>query len=175
MILYLPKRFDANEWFILIAGTLLMTLVLLLPKRMSFIETLLIWLFNNLLAESADFFIGAPPLDLYDFNDWPQYEVFDVLLYLFMYPPIAYFFVYVYDRLKPSKLQAAFLILVWALLTTALEGCSNWFHVFTYKGWSLAYSFPAYILVFALNLLLYRFVKAKLRSRTTVPMPAEEG
>ncbi|MFD0695276.1 hypothetical protein ACFQZT_14295 [Paenibacillus sp. GCM10027628] len=162
MILYLPKNFNANEWFILIAGTLLLALVLLLPKRMSFIEMLLIWLFNILLTESADFFIGVPPLDLYDFNDWPQYEVFDLLLYLFMYPPIAYFFIYIYDIWKPRKLQAAFLIVVCSLVTTALEGCSIKFYVFTYKGWSLPYSFPTYILVFVLNLLLYRFMKAKL-------------
>ncbi|WP_139492066.1 hypothetical protein [Brevibacillus dissolubilis] len=170
MILYPPLVFDANEWFILIAGSLVMLLTLKLPKRLSRVEFWIIWLMNYLLAEIADFTIGFPGIDLYDFNDWPQYEYFDWILYVFLYPPAAYVYLYLYDRWKPAGWKLAGYIVGWALFTTGLEWLATQFHVFTYKGWKLVYSVPTYIFIYWINLCIFRFV----RTYQHVPIPEEK-
>ncbi|MCZ8515754.1 hypothetical protein O9H85_25750 [Paenibacillus filicis] len=160
MILYPPVRFDANEWFILIVSALIWGALLLVPRRLPFVTLFIIWLFNGLLAFTADFSIGIDPFDLYDFNDRPEFEWFDVLLYLFMYPPSVFYMLYGYTYWEPHGWKLFGYMLAWALVTMGLEGIAAYgFHVFTYKGWKLWYSGPAYIVIYGLNLILFRFIQ----------------
>ncbi|WP_041051199.1 hypothetical protein, partial [Gordoniibacillus kamchatkensis] len=82
-----PHRFDANEWFIIIASVFIYTLIFFLPKRFPISLSIFFWLFNLYIANFADFMIATKPLDLYDINDGPEYEFFDLLIYVLLYAP----------------------------------------------------------------------------------------
>ncbi|RCW41518.1 hypothetical protein [Paenibacillus prosopidis] len=160
MILYPPIHFDANEWFILVISVASWGIFLLLPNRLSYVTLFIIWLFNGLLAFTADFSLGVKPFDLYDFGDRPEFEWFDVILYLFTYPPTPFFMLHFYSKWRPTGWRFVGYILLFSLATTGLEGISTYgFHVFTYKGWKLWYSGPIYLIIFSLNFLVYHFVQ----------------
>ncbi|MFC5452328.1 hypothetical protein [Paenibacillus aestuarii] len=159
MILYLPLKFDANEWFILIAILFVFTTVLLLPKRFSTLFIVFMMLFNVFIGQTVDYLIAVPPYDLYDVNDRPDYELFDFLLYFLLYPPSAYIVLYFYSKWKIKGLYVIAYILGCALLTTGLEWIAHFLHVFTYKGWKLVYSFPVYIGVYSFNILVLRLAQ----------------
>jgi len=160
MILYPPVKFDENEWFIIITGILMWAIIFMLPKRFSFLTILIIWLFNFFLGQMTDFIIGKPPLSYYYYNDLPEYEYFDLLLYFVSYPSIAYFFVYFYDKLKLKGWWLIGYIFVWALATTGLEWLSvKYFHLYTFTGWHSLYSIFVFILVYVSNLIVFRFVE----------------
>ncbi|VBB06761.1 Hypothetical protein LUCI_1997 [Lucifera butyrica] len=159
MILYPPVKFDANECFIFLAIAANLLLIFLLPRRFSLLTLTGIWLFNIFLAQSTDFIIGKPPLELYRFNDLKEYEYFDVLLYLLVYPPVAYFFLYFYDHRRWTGNRLRFYLIASAFITSVLERLAVQFHVFTYIHWNLLYSYLVYLLVFALNIRLLNFLR----------------
>ncbi len=161
MILYPPLVFDGNEWFTIFAGTLIWAIMLSLPRRFNDLMMMMIWLGNHFLAEVVDFTIAVPPINLYDTHDWPQYEIFDLIIYIFLYPPSAYLALYMYDKWRFTGWKLVLYIVACALVSTGLEAISLWFHVFTYYGWKLIYSFPVYMVVFSLNIALYHFVLRK--------------
>lgn len=168
MILYPPIHFDANEWFILVISVASWGIFLLLPNRLSYVTLFIIWLFNGLLAFTADFSIGVKPFDLYDFGDRPEFEWFDIILYLFTYPPSQFFMLYFYSRWRPTGWYLFGYLLLFSLTTVGLEAISTYcFHVFTYKGWKLHYSAPIYLIIYTLNLLVFRFIQRYVPERTT--------
>jgi hypothetical protein len=175
MILYPPQSFDLNEWFLtgVMIGQLL--LVWLMPKRFHLLVTVVILSFNFFLAQTVDLLIAVKPYDLYDANDGPVYEIFDFLLYAFVYPPVAYIVIYLYDKWKPTGWKLIGYVLGWSLLTFGLEGLSLLFRVFQYKGWHLYYSFFVYIGVYVLNICLYKYVKicvGKAHNTSTKKLPS---
>ncbi|OXM83586.1 hypothetical protein [Paenibacillus rigui] len=158
MILYPPAAFDANEWFIIAASVCIWCVWLALPRRFTGFTLVTIWLLNVFLAQTTDFIIGKPPYDLYKVNDYNEYEWFDLLLYLFTYPPAGFMLLYGYDRFRFRDGKLVLYLLACAIITTLLEKMSVYFRVFTYNNWSLAYSFPTYVLVYALNIALLRLI-----------------
>ncbi|MBB6634353.1 hypothetical protein [Cohnella thailandensis] len=155
----LPHRFDVNEWFILIASVLLYTLIFFLPKRFPISQSIFIWLFNLYTANFVDFMIATEPLDLYQVNDGPDYELFDLLIYVMLYAPTAYLVIYLFDRWRPMGVKAALYLGGWALATTGLEEIAELCHVFEFSGWRHLYSIPVYALVYGLNLILFRMLR----------------
>lgn len=166
MILYPPVKFDTNEWFVIISGAVLLTAVFLLPKRFSALTVFMIWLFNFFLAQATDFVLGKPPLNLYYNNDLIEYEYFDVLLYLVVFPPFAYVFDYFYDKWRLKGIRLCLYILSWAAFTTTLEHIAErYFHPFPFTGWKSWYSFFAYIIIYVLILWAFRIVSKKYEER----------
>jgi hypothetical protein len=159
MILYPPVRFDLNEWFIIVVSILSWTAYLLLRDRFPLIVLIGLWLFNFYLGQTIDFAIAqGPPIDLYDYNDLPQYEWFDLFMYLFTYPPAALFVVWGYVRLRPRGWWFAAYLVAVALVTTGAEAVAWKCNVYHYKGWTLYYSFPFYIVSHAMNIAVYRMI-----------------
>ncbi|WP_248929994.1 hypothetical protein [Paenibacillus hamazuiensis] len=156
----LPNQFDANEWFILTASVLEYTVILFLPKRFRLSQSVFIWVFNLTLADYVDFMIATPPLNLYEINDSPEYELFDVLIYPLLYSPTAYLVIYFYDRWKPRGIFPALYVMGWALLTIGLEWMAEKFYIYKYNGWKLGYSLPAYVILYAANLMSFRFFRS---------------
>jgi hypothetical protein len=156
VILYPPTHFDANEWFVLISLLVSWGAVLFLPGRPTLPRVLPLIIFNIFTAMCADFLIGIPPIDLYDIGDKPQYEILDVVIYVFAYPPLVYFLVYLYERWKPEGWRLVGFILLFSVVTAGFEGISLLFHVFTFKGWKFIYSPLVYIVVYVLDLFVYR-------------------
>lgn len=152
-----PEKFDKNEWFILIAGILMMILFLFTDRRISVLEIVVIWVINWFMAEAADFSIAIPPFDLYDFNDSPKYEYFDFFLFVVLYPCTAYLFIHYYDKWNLKGKSLIIYVFIYSLLTVGLEALASVFDVFTYKGWHLIFSFPVYLVVYIINIVIFKF------------------
>jgi hypothetical protein len=167
MILYPPRQFDANEWFVVVSFLVSWGAVLFLKGRPSLPRVVPLIIFNIFTAMSADFIIGIPPIDLYDVGDMPKYEIIEVVIYAFAYPPMVYFLVYLYERWKPEGWRFVGFVLLFSVVTAGLEGLSVLFHVFTYKGWALIYSPLVYIVVYVLDLLVYRATMHYLHKETS--------
>lgn len=174
MIMYLPEKFDGNEWFILISLTLVMIFVLLLPKRFPPMVVAFVMLFNVFLGQTVDYIIAVPPYDLYDVNDRSDYEIFDCILYFLLYPPTAYLVIYFYSKFKIKGILLFAYIVICALITTGLEGIADLFHLFHYKRWKLIYSFPVYISVYGLNIVMLRFALYYIRQKRCIRLIKNE-
>jgi hypothetical protein len=167
MILYTPIRFDLNEWFVITVSVLGWSAYFLLKDRFPLIVLIGLWLFNFYLGQTTDFAIAqGPPIDLYDYNDRPQYEWSDLFMYLFTYPPVALIVVWVYVRFRPKGWRFIVYLIAVALSTTGLEAVAWMCNVYHYKGWNLFYSFLFYIVSSSLNIAFYRLIVRLLPQKT---------
>lgn len=155
-MLPLPLRFDGNEWFIIVAIVLGYICVAFLPKRYPHAMSVLIVLFCVTIAIILDHSIATPPLDMYHINDQNKYELMDIITY-FMYSPYALISVYLYDRLNPKGLYLVAYIIGWSTLAELFEWLASIFHVFTYTGWHLFYSFSVYLVATPVQLIFFRY------------------
>jgi hypothetical protein len=160
MILYPPVRFDLNEWFIITITVIGWSVYLLLLRdRFPLIILIGLWLFNFYLAQTIDFAIAqGPPIDLYDYNDLPQYEWSDLFMYLFTYPTATFFIVWGYIRFRPRGWWFAAFLVANALMSVSLEAVAWICYVYHYRGWTLFYSFLFYIVTTAMNIAVYRLI-----------------
>jgi hypothetical protein len=150
-----PKHFDKNEWWIICLCFLMGFAVFYLHKKCRLIATselLLIFLFNTYFGELGDYVLAMPPVDLYDTVDLDSGEFFDIPLHAVVYPCTIYVALHFYLLLNPKK---SYYIVFWASILIFFEWISvHFFHLFTYKGWNLIFSFLFYLVVMTLNLLL---------------------
>jgi hypothetical protein len=160
MILYLPKNFDENEWFILVSMVIMIILILLIPKRLLIIEVLSLWLLNIFIAHVVDYSVIGQPINLYYSNDTFKYEIFDFFLYYFLYPSTMYLF---FTGLAFRFIRKHWLIYVCfaSIVTTGLEKIAHFLNVFTYINWSLWFSLLAYIVIYFINFGFYLFINTK--------------
>jgi hypothetical protein len=117
-----------------------------------------------MFALALDHSIGVPPFDLYDTNVNPKLTLPDFLTAL-LYMPFGYFFAYGYKVLKIKGLRIPLYILVWSLFGIGFEKLADHFHVFTYKGWSLRWSFLVYLFVQTTASALYHVLMRQLDRR----------
>lgn len=162
MILPLPQKFDANEWFILLAGVIVIFPSLLFPRRFLAIETVTILLFNFFVAFTVDSIISVKPIDLYDVNDVKEYELMDLLIYLLCYCPTLYLFLYFYDKWKLSGWKTFMYIVGFSLLTGGLEYLAHLAHVFKYIKWNTGFSIGVYVVVYGANIRFFQWVRQML-------------
>ncbi|MDR7235897.1 CBO0543 family protein [Neobacillus drentensis] len=155
-----PKHFDENEWWIIILFFLIGYIVFFLHMKSRLLATselLLIFLFNIYFASLGDYVLAMKPIDLYDTVDLDSGELFDIPLHTVVYPGTIYIALQFYLLLNPKKLHY---IVFWGLLLTLLEWISvHFFHLFTYKGWNLLFSFLFYLVVITVNLILLTGVR----------------
>ncbi len=163
-MLLLPKKFDENEIFILIIGFFLTLLVLILPRKFSLTETVLIFLFNFYLAAVVDHIIAGPPLNLYDIMDDPKFEIMDLFMYLFVYTSSGYLFIYGYTYFSRPWYKSTAYVLAVALFTVGLEWIAHNFLVFKYFEWSIYFSMIAYVILFTVNIYFFKLVRHLLRN-----------
>lgn len=154
----LPENFDQNEWFVLISLLISYAVVFFLPKRFPVSIAVIIMLFALNVARLFDHLLSTPHLELYTMMDTGKYELFDLLLYL-LYPPFAYLFVYLFDRLRVRGYWIVFYLVVSSGFGTFFEWINVKFHVFQYFGWKLPYSFTVYLVTQTLTLLLFEFLR----------------
>ncbi|WP_276356464.1 hypothetical protein [Cohnella caldifontis] len=168
-MLYAPERFDLNEWFDLFSAALPLTIAFLLPGRFTLIALTVFTVFSVFMAQTVDSLIAVKPYDLYDVNDTVKYDVSDIFIYYFSYPPTTYLFLYFYDKWSPKGWRRAGYVLAWSLLSWGLEWAAYRCHVFYYKGWKLAYSPIAYVVIYALFMAMFHMVETVM-NREGYPM-----
>lgn len=156
----LPIHFDTNEWFLTISFCVVALVASMLPRRFPTIMTVTLLCLGFGIATYFDFYLGAPPLDLYDVNDTPDYEWFELVVYA-LTSPFAYLFVYLFDLLKIRGIWISLYVLGWSAAGTAFEGLAAYMRVFHYKGWTLGYSFVFYLAIQSFTLFLYFLFKTK--------------
>jgi hypothetical protein len=161
MIFPLPEKFDENEIFIILSTVLTWAIMFKLPRNLSAVTIMIIWTFNVFLALLADITITVKPNDFYYTIDHKTHELFDVILHFITYPTLPYFVVHFYQYKKPKGLRQLFYLIFWAGVAIAIEWTSVRFHVFTYTGWKLYFSFCTYFIVFAANIWLTKFIEKK--------------
>lgn len=149
MLLYLPKKFDENEWFISISIGLAIVLITFLPKRFPRIISILLYLFVVASAKIVDHILsGSFKFDLYDYNDGSKYGLFDSLLQLVLYPLAGYLLIYLYDYWRDRRGNRIIIILIGVILSGTFEKLSTHFNVFHYKKWELHFSYLFYFMAF---------------------------
>jgi hypothetical protein len=156
VFLYLPKNFDINEWFVIIAVILNIIVISKLPRKLPRPITPLLILVSISLPKILDHSIGVKPYNLYDIMDRPNYEIFDLILYA-VYPLFGYLFIYIYEMLKPKRWILIFYFIAWNLFAILFEFLLLKIHVFTYKGWKLIYSLPLYLITLLITLGFYKY------------------
>jgi hypothetical protein len=160
MILYPPVRFDANEWYTIIFIALSLIISLMLPKRFPTVFTLNIILFVACLAKFTDFLLAAGiPFDFYDYSDTPKLDWYDEYLQLVLYPLVGYLFMYIYDIWLQEEYSKLLFIALCTFSSAVFEWLALKAHVFTYKGWRMAYSIPCYVTLMTMYIIFFHLMK----------------
>jgi hypothetical protein len=157
-MIYMPERFDGNDWFILISMLVAYGLVWFLPRAFPRSISLLVMIFSLSVAKGTDNTLGIKPFDLYDTNQLPKFDWTDLFTWL-LYPAFGYLLIYFYQRLRIHGAAIPVYILIWASFATVYEAVSVYYQVFQYKGWTLHYSFVVYLLVQSLTLIFFHWIK----------------
>lgn len=152
------NQFNANEWFVLIAVSVGILVVLVLPRRFTRMQTILFYMLGVYSGFFFDHTLSVQPVSYYDVNDVSKFQVIDFISY-WMYGPLSYLFCYIVDwlHIRPSRISV--FILMWSLVGFGIECVAVKVGVFHYlHGYRLWYSFPIYLLTeSAWAILFYRF------------------
>jgi hypothetical protein len=163
-MIFLPKDFDANDWFVIVCLPVIYIVVWRLPRILPKSVSLLIMFFSLSLAKGADNTLGSKPLDLYDTNEMPKFDLTDLLTWG-LYPAFGYLFIYMYQRFLIRGYALPMFVLTCAVLGTGFEYICVQFDVFAYKKWILADSFVVYLLSQALTILFFEWCKRSILAK----------
>jgi hypothetical protein len=155
--------FDWNEWFFIITTVIFFSLFWVIRKYFPPIIVLIIWVYNMAFVASIDYCLLASPFKLYYFSDNKTYEFSGALYHLFVYPCASILYMYVYDKWELYGKKTVWYILAWTAFALFFEWLSVKNHALTYTGWKLYYSIPTYPIAAILLLVLFHFIKKKLR------------
>lgn len=172
MWLPLPKRFDANEWYVILNSLFGYAWIFFVPIRYPRSVSWLIVLLTVSSAIVMDHAIAGPPLNWYDTNDQPAYELIDVFTY-FMYAPYALLCVYLYDKLDPKRLWFTAYIVGWSLFCVGFEWLAVQCHVFTFYKWKFMYSFSVYLVMTTILINMFRFLLRHFYDRSESVFPTK--
>ncbi|MCY9019026.1 hypothetical protein MOF27_16535 [Priestia megaterium] len=132
--------------------------VLVMPKRISWIEMYTTSLFVMFLGSVADVYLDVK-YDLYGFfTKGVDFEYLLIFIFIFIYPATNSVFLNFYPQSK-SLAKKALYITVWVILTTLFEYISAQTEVFYYNEWKTIYSFfcyPFLYIAMVLNLKMIR-------------------
>lgn len=168
MILYFPKNFDENEWFILVGVIVNILVFKWLPKQLPREIIPLIVLLSISFPKVLDHTMAVPPYDFYNITDSKKYELFDLILYG-VYPMFGYLFIYLFNVFKPSRIKFVLYLLTWLLFAVTFEYFLTLLHVYTYTGWNIVFSLPIYLITLCLTFLFYRFTTNYLAKSKDLP------
>ncbi|MEH7308743.1 hypothetical protein [Neobacillus drentensis] len=158
----LSTKFDVNEIFIIILAIILSLIVVkLFPKRFTYTTSIVLYLFNISTGIAVDHILAGPPLDLYDVFDMKKFELFDLILYLFVYGPVTYIIIFIYDKwfIHKSNLKKFIFLIFISLLNMGMEFIAAKLNVYTYSGWHLYYSFPVYFMTYFISIFFLHLLK----------------
>ncbi|MBM6616644.1 hypothetical protein [Bacillus suaedaesalsae] len=154
-MLLLPKEFNENEIYILSIGFLMVLIILLLPRKFSDEQTILILLFNFFLSATIDNILAGPSFDFYDIMDDPKFEVMDLFIYLSLYTPSGYLLLYLYKKCVTSIKGMIIFLFLSIGITVIMEWVSKKFNVYNYNEWNLYYSGISYFFLYIFNILFF--------------------
>ncbi|WDL95732.1 hypothetical protein [Alicyclobacillus sp. ALC3] len=161
-------QFNANEWYILVGLVIGFAIIFRLPKRFPRKVT---WTFFMCGVYSGFFFdhsIGIEPVSFYDVNDRSTFELFDFISF-WTYGPVSYLFFYIWDWLRWQFRTLPIYIFAWACIHLSLEWLGWSLGVFHYQhGYTIAYSFPIYLITLSLWSVLYYYYQGLVARRRSL-------
>jgi hypothetical protein len=80
-----------------------------------------------------------------------------------MYPCASFLFLFGYDKWELYGKKTVWYIIGWTGFSLFFEWLCVKNHVLTYTGWKIYYSIPTYPIASALLLVLFHFIKKKLK------------
>ncbi|MCA0988509.1 hypothetical protein [Guptibacillus algicola] len=153
------QSFNQNEWFVIISIFVLFTLLFVLPKLFSLLETIGYCLFGLFIGMFSDQTLSIAPWDFYDVNDTAAYQVTDFLSYL-MYCPYSYFFVYFYVRLNIKGPYTILYIVIWTAASLLMEWIGTKIGLYHFnKGYSMYWSVPIYLFFQSILVIYFEVTK----------------
>jgi hypothetical protein len=158
----LPETFNSNEWFIIVVSLFLIMLSFILKRRHLFSHIAVIFTLNFFLAASLDHILAGSHYDLYDIMDVSEFEIFDFIIYLFIYPLTGYLFIYFLDIWKEKGFSVILFLLLTSFITVGLEWIAIRFYVFEHKDWTYFHSLFAYFLIFCINATVYFWMRKRI-------------
>lgn len=154
-----PEHFNANEWFVIATSLLMIAVFLILPRRFTVTQIIVILVFNFFAGTTGDTFLGGPPYNFYDIMDRPSFGYFDLSTYIFDFPLTAYVVIYFFDKWQIKGLLLFGYLLGWAIVTLIMERIADLVNVFTYNHWHLYDSLIVYFISYGLNILVFIWTK----------------
>jgi hypothetical protein len=155
------NHFNGNEWFVIGITVISAAAIWLFPRRFSPAQTTFNMLISITFGLLFDHTIAVPPFDLYDVGDESKYQLFDLFSYI-MYAPFGYWFIYWYERMRMFEIMTIVYILFWVGMSVGVEWMGIKAGVFHYKhGYQLGYSFPIYLFVMSIHLVLFHLAFAR--------------
>ncbi|RSK28833.1 hypothetical protein EJF36_19210 [Bacillus sp. HMF5848] len=156
----LPIAFDKNEIFTIVIVFITVIILKLLPRAMKTSIFIFMYVFNVALTVFGDYLLAGNPYNLYDTLDKNSGELFDFILHLIVYPSSILILISVYICYSKKPLSFIF-ILCSAAVLILLELISLSFDLFTYINWNIKYSFGVYIIIMAINTVVFRYLTGK--------------
>lgn len=154
MIVY-DHHFNANEWFVIAALCVGVTLVLLLPTRFPLTVSLTFFMCGVYSGFFFDHSLSVEPVSFYDVNDSSKFEVTDFISY-WTYGPVSYLYFYLWDTLKLRPRMMPIYILGWLFFAFVMERLGVHFGLYHYQhGYKIDYSLAIYALTFCCWFVLY--------------------
>ncbi|WP_276354534.1 hypothetical protein [Cohnella caldifontis] len=159
------RAFDRNDWFVLVAGLVLIGLAWLLPRRHSRQDVCLSMIFSVAAASVLDNSFGYRTFDYYDIMDGPVASLMDYAAYV-LYAPFGYFFLYFHSLLKVKGAANLIYVLLWSAAAVGFEWICHRFDVFHYKhGYRTLISFAVYLYIQTITLVFFKYVGASEKIR----------
>jgi hypothetical protein len=130
-----------------------------LPRRFGRTVTVLGFMWGVFVVTICDYTIGGHILNFYDSFSSPKYTLMDLIKYL-SYAPISFLFIYIYDCFRIHGWKTSAYVLAWSILGVASEWLAVKLNVYEYfLGYSLAFSFPIYLLIQSVSILLFNWLR----------------
>jgi hypothetical protein len=155
--------FDWNEYFIIGAGMLFLSLFFPIRKYFHPVIVIIIWIYCIAYVETIDYFLIKSPYKLYYFGDNKTYQPSVAFIHLTFYPSASIIFLYIYDKWEFYGKKTIWYLVFWAGFSVFFEWLCLKNHVLHYTGWKLYYSIPTYPISAALLIILFKFIKKKLQ------------
>jgi hypothetical protein len=127
--------------FLLISYGILLSIILFMPKRITWQEGYITWGIVSLITIVSDIFLGQL-LDKYDLLDKPGPQFIDVLIEISL--PAAFGIVYM-NFMPKGKGKVTLYLVFWVIFSVGYEHLSRYFGYVHYKGWKIWYSVVFYI------------------------------
>jgi hypothetical protein len=154
MIRY-DNRFDANEWFFVVALLVGIIVVISLPKRFSRKVSILFFMCGVFSGFFFDHSLSVEPVSYYDVNDASAFEIMDFVSY-WTFGGYSYLFFYIYDCLGMKSSHFPLYVLIWSLISVGFERLGVAIGAYHYQhGYTILYSFPIYLIVHTCWIALY--------------------
>ncbi|WP_123041573.1 hypothetical protein [Cohnella candidum] len=153
--------FGRNDWFVIAAVLLFVSIALLLPRKLPGSTSCLSVMFAVAISSVLDNCTGYLAFDYYDIMDGPELTVMDYMVYL-LYAPFGYLYIYFYEAWRLSGWKTVLYILLCSVGAVGFEWLCDLFDVFRYNdGYRIGYSFVIYLFVQTGAINFYRWIKEK--------------